>query len=73
MNTIIYIVAAGMLGMIAGIIIEMVAEKPYIEGLERKLELKNSLEIIEIEVDDKTLSGTAEIVDSEPEDLFTPF
>ena len=67
--TIIYIIAAGFLGLILGIIIEMIAERPYIESLERKLELRNSFEVINIEPEESTLADKI----NSGEDPFLPF
>lgn len=71
--TIIYIIAAGFIGLILGVIIEMIAERPYIESLERKLNLRN-IEIINIKPEDSTLADKIKSGDFEPpEDIFSHF
>lgn len=71
MLNVIYIFAAGAIGVFLGMIVELIAEKPYIDELEKKVEGKPDIEVIEI--NDDVIVGKAEIVSEEPEDLFQPF
>lgn len=62
-DTAIYIIAVGVIGVIVGIIIEMICEKPYIEELERKLEIRREFQNFEID----------DYPEEDDEDLFEPF
>lgn len=70
--TIIYIITTGVIGIALGMVIELMAEMPYIRRLEEELEMKSKpVEIIELE--DEYIDNPKSEIKITKQSYFDPF